>query len=48
MFALIGIFCTAQMAGYLITPEYWLLIGLSIYLSVNVGSLQTRVQSSKW
>ena len=35
VFALVGIFCTAQMAGYLITPEFWLLIGLCIYLSVS-------------
>lgn len=35
LFALVGIFCTGQMAGYLITPEYWMLIGLAIYLSVH-------------
>ena len=33
-FALIGIFCTAQIASYLIAPEYWMLIGLCIFLSV--------------
>lgn len=35
MFALLGIFFASQMAGYLIAPEYWLLIGACIYLSVN-------------
>lgn len=32
---LIGFFFTAQMAGVLIAPEYWLLIGLCIYLSIE-------------
>ncbi len=35
-FALVGIFCTAQFASYLIAPEYWMLIGLCIFLSVPV------------
>lgn len=35
MFALLGIFITSQMAGYLITPEYWMLIGVCIYLSIG-------------
>ena len=34
-FAIVGIFCTAQMSGYLIAPEYWILVGISIYLSVK-------------
>lgn len=38
LFALVGIFCTGQMAGYLITPEYWLLIGLALYISVQEQS----------
>lgn len=34
-FAFIGIFVTAQMVGYLITPEYWTLIGIAIYVSMT-------------
>lgn len=33
LFAFVGMFCTGLMSGYLITPEYWLLIGSSIYIS---------------
>ena len=33
MFTLLGVFCIAQMSGFLITPEFWLLIGICIYLS---------------
>ncbi|HEY6872885.1 MAG TPA: hypothetical protein VI298_09195 [Geobacteraceae bacterium] len=39
MFALVGIFCTGQMTGYLITPEYWILIGICIFLSLNGTNL---------
>jgi hypothetical protein len=35
MFALVGVFMTAQMAGYLIAPEFWLLIGVCIFLGVK-------------
>lgn len=35
MFALVGVFFASQMAGYLIAPEYWLLIGVSVYLSAK-------------
>lgn len=35
MFALLGVFMAGQMAGYMIAPEYWLLIGVSIYLSAK-------------
>jgi hypothetical protein len=35
-FAFVGIFCTAQLTGHLITPEYWLLVGVGIYF----GALQ--------
>lgn len=35
LFATVGIFFTAQMASYLIAPEYWLLIGVSIFLTVK-------------
>lgn len=35
VFSIVGIFCTAQMASYLITPEYWLLIGVIIFLTVK-------------
>jgi hypothetical protein len=48
MFALVGIFCTAQMAGYLITPEYWMLVGLCIYLSVRERHLRTNAQMESW
>lgn len=41
MFALIGVFCVGQMAGYIIMPEYWLLIGLAIYLSLNISTQET-------
>jgi hypothetical protein len=30
-FAFVGIFSTAQLTGHLITPEYWLLVGVGIY-----------------
>lgn len=36
MFALIGAFCAGQMAGVLIAPEYWLLVGVAIYLGSEV------------
>jgi hypothetical protein len=45
MFALVGIFCTAQMSGYLISPEYWLLLGICIYLSLNKQTIQPLVQT---
>lgn len=32
-FAFVGIFATAQLTGHLITPEYWLLVGVGIYFS---------------
>jgi hypothetical protein len=35
MFALLGVFFTAQIAGYLIAPEYWMLIGFSIFVEVT-------------
>jgi hypothetical protein len=35
MFALVGVFMTAQMAGYLIAPEFWLLIGVCIFFGVK-------------
>lgn len=35
MFALLGIFITSQFAGYLITPEYWMLIGVCMYLNIG-------------
>jgi len=35
MFAFFGIFITSQMAGYFITPEYWMLIGVCIYLNIG-------------
>ncbi len=47
MFAIVGVFCTGQMAGYIITPEYWILIGLSIYLSIRGPSLHACVQSGR-
>lgn len=31
LFAFVGMFVTGQMSGYLIAPEYWLLIGTCIY-----------------
>lgn len=34
LFAFVGMFVTGQMTGYLITPEYWLLIGMCIYIGV--------------
>lgn len=35
MFAIVGMFCTAQIAGIIITPEYWLVVGICIYLGVK-------------
>ena len=32
MFALVSVFVTAQISGYLISPAYWMLIGFCIYL----------------
>lgn len=34
-YALVPVLITAQMAGYLIAPEYWLLIGSCLYLSAT-------------
>lgn len=42
MFVLFGVLCVGQLAGYLITPEYWLMIGVCIYLS-----LRLRVDDSR-
>ena len=36
-----------SVAGYIITPEYWILIGLSIYLSIRGPSLHACVQSGR-
>jgi hypothetical protein len=35
MFALFGLFFTAQVSGVLIAPEYWLLVGSCIHLGVR-------------
>jgi hypothetical protein len=48
MFALVGVFFTSQFSGYLISPEYWLIIGLGIYLSVQDESFKPREQSGAW
>jgi hypothetical protein len=40
-FSLIAITITSQMSGMLITSEFWMLIGLSIYLSVKVKKRDT-------
>lgn len=37
-FAFVGIFSTAQLTGHLITPEYWLLVGVGIYF----GAIRKR------
>lgn len=34
-FAFVGIFATAQLSGHLITPEYWLLVGVGIYFGAS-------------
>jgi hypothetical protein len=34
MFAFVGMFITGQMSGYIIAPEYWLLIGVCIYFDI--------------
>jgi hypothetical protein len=34
IFALIGMFVTGQMSGYLIAPEYYLLMGICVFLSL--------------
>ncbi len=36
-FAGIGIFATSQIAGCLITPEYWMLMGICMYFGVSKG-----------
>jgi hypothetical protein len=48
MFALVGVFFTSQFSGYLISPEYWLIIGLGIYLSVHDEKFKPREQSGAW
>ncbi len=35
LFAFVGVFVTSQMSGYFIAPEYWLLVGVACYLSVE-------------
>lgn len=35
LFALVGMFVTGQMSGYLIAPEYYLLLGLCVYFSLQ-------------
>lgn len=47
MFAFVGIFCVGQMAGYLIMPEYWLMIGMAIYLSLNKCRKKTATVSAE-
>jgi hypothetical protein len=39
-FAFVGIFATAQLTGHLITPEYWLLVGVGIYFGALKRSRQ--------
>jgi hypothetical protein len=34
MFAIVGMFVTGQISGYLIAPEYYLLLGICVYLSL--------------
>jgi len=34
LFAFVGMFVTGMMSGYLISPEYWILIGASIYVGI--------------
>lgn len=34
VFAIVGMFVTGQMSGYLIAPEYYLLLGICVYLSL--------------
>lgn len=40
MLSTLGVFVTAQMAGYLIAPEYWMLIGFAGYLSTQRRDLR--------
>jgi hypothetical protein len=40
LFAFIGMFITGQMSGYITAPEYWLLIGICIY--INIMSKRSR------
>ena len=39
LFAAVGMFVTGQMSGYLITPEYYLLLGASIYAGLTFRRL---------
>ena len=34
LFSLVGMFVTGQISGYLIAPEYYLLLGICVYLSL--------------
>lgn len=40
MFAVVGIFLVSQMSGYLIAPEYWMLIGIAIFISTKLDRLK--------
>ena len=44
LFAFVGMFVTGLMSGYLISPEYWLLIGASIYVSIIGNSPKKSVR----
>jgi cell division protein FtsW (lipid II flippase) len=35
LFAFVGMFVTAQMSGLLIAPEYWMLVGIAAFLSLQ-------------
>ena len=40
LFAAVGMFVTSQMSGYLIAPEYYLLLGASIYAGIAAKRLR--------
>jgi hypothetical protein len=47
MFALFGMFVTGQMAGYLIAPEYHMLLGICVYLSLIPSALSVNIMRQR-
>jgi hypothetical protein len=43
MFSLIGMACAGQMAGFLNSPEYWMLLGVGIFLTARAQNRRTAV-----
>jgi hypothetical protein len=46
LFAAIGMLVTAQMSGYMISPEYFLMLGLAIFTGLAAKSIRTTRKTS--